>query len=546
MNQLLKKISNIQNNATVLLEKDKIYDVYEDDCIFLHGYYCSNTASKQENPDGFRKAALWMENKQNITIDGNGATILIHGIMTPIVLRSCKNITIKNLKIDYFRPTMSQFTVLKNDHGNCVLSIHPESLFEIRENVLIWCGEKKENGEYRWEHPYKDENTLSMYYEPMTNRLQFLEREENDKFPSVPEFSAIEQTDTYTLKVRLKNSEAFLPEGSIVQSRNVVRDQIGGFFEECKNLKFENLRVMFFHGLGMLSQFCENITFKNCDFTPKKGRTFVSNADGFQFSGCKGKILIENNRAFGNHDDFINIHGTHLQIEEAYRKENALLVRFANESSWGFQAFHCGDIIEFVRWNTLCPYFRAKVLRYERLNDTQIKLFLKKLPSDIQEQKDVIANLTYMPSVIIRKNYFGYTAARSILCTTSKKVVISNNVFEHNAGPALLIEDDCNFWFESGYTKHIVFKNNKITDCGFLEDKGSHIDIAVTPQVMNQDMRQYVHGTLKIVKNSFIAPDGKPHQMRFQFIRSVRLKKNRFDTPLLVQKTYSNVVETCL
>lgn len=543
MNQLLKNISNVRNGETVLLEKDKIYDVYEDDCIFLHGYYCSNTASKQENPDGFRKTALWIEDKQNITIDGNGATLLIHGIMTPIVLRNCKNVMIKNLKVDYFRPTMSQFTVLKNDHGNCVLSIHPESLFEIRDNVLIWCGEQKENGKYRWEHPYKDTNTLSMYYEPKTNRLQFLDREDGDIFPSVPEFSTIEQTDTYTLNVTLKNENAFLPEGCIVQSRNVVRDQIGGFFEACKNLKFENIRIMFFHGLGMLSQFCENITFRNCDFTPKSGRTFASNADGFQFSGCKGKILIENNRAYGNHDDFVNIHGTHLQIRKAYRKENALLVRFANENSWGFQAFHCEDIIEFIRWDTLLPYFRTKVLHYERLNDTEIKLFLKKLPSDIQEQKDAIANLTQTPSVIIRNNYFGYTAARSILCTTPKKVIISNNVFEHSAGPALLVEDDCNFWFESGYTRHILFKNNKIMDCGFLEGKESHMDIAVTPQVMKQDMKQYVHGSLKIVGNTFLSPDGKPHLMQFQFIRSVRLKKNRFNTPLLIQKECSNVTK---
>lgn len=543
MNDFIEMILNIKNGETLLLEKDRIYDVYDDDCLFLEGYYCSNTASKQENPNGFRKTALWLENKQNITIDGNGATLLIHGIMTPIVLRKCKNITIKNLNIDYFRPTMSQFTVTKNDNGSCILSVSPESTYEIRGNTLVWCGEKNSSGEYRWENSYKNENTLSMYFDPATSHLQFLQKEDNDRFPSVPEFSTIECIDTYTLAVSLKNKNAFFPEGCVIQSRNVIRDQIGGFFEQCNNLVFDHLCVRFFHGLGMLSQFCENVTFQNCDFTPINGRTFVSNADFLQFSGCKGTILIQNNRALGSHDDFINIHGTHLQIIDADHHANSLVVRFANTNTWGFQAFNAKDIIEFIQWDTLLPYFKTKVLHYERINDTDIRLFLQKLPATIQKHKDVIANMTQTPSVIIKNNYFGYSAARGILCTTPQKAIISDNIFEHNAGPALLIEDDCNFWFESGYTKHTVFKNNIIIDCGFLENANEHLDIAVTPQVMNKDLKKHVHGSLKVIGNTFLSTDTKPHTMNFQYIRSVILKGNHFDTGLNIRKECSNCTE---
>ena len=148
MNEFIEKILNIKDGTTLSLEKDKVYHVYDDDCIFLEGYYCSNTATKQENPNGFRKTALWLENKNNVTIDGKGATLLIHGIMTPIVLKNCRNITIKNLCIDYFRPTMSEFSVVQNENGICTLSINPESTFEIQNNVLVWCGEKKADGTF--------------------------------------------------------------------------------------------------------------------------------------------------------------------------------------------------------------------------------------------------------------------------------------------------------------------------------------------------------------------------------------------------------------
>ena len=53
--------------------------------------------------------------KKNITIDGNGSTVLVHGKMTPILLDRCENITIKNLIIDYACPTMSEFKVLKSE-----------------------------------------------------------------------------------------------------------------------------------------------------------------------------------------------------------------------------------------------------------------------------------------------------------------------------------------------------------------------------------------------------------------------------------------------
>ena len=54
MNEFIEKILNIKDGTTLSLEKDKVYHVYDDDWIFLEGYYCSNTATKQENPNGFR------------------------------------------------------------------------------------------------------------------------------------------------------------------------------------------------------------------------------------------------------------------------------------------------------------------------------------------------------------------------------------------------------------------------------------------------------------------------------------------------------------
>ena len=93
MNELCRIFLNIKDGETVVLEKNKTYHVRQDDSVELKGYYCSNTAKKHENPDGMRKTAIYLKNKKNIVIDGNGAKVIVHGKMTPMLFDGCENIT---------------------------------------------------------------------------------------------------------------------------------------------------------------------------------------------------------------------------------------------------------------------------------------------------------------------------------------------------------------------------------------------------------------------------------------------------------------------
>ena len=252
------------------------------------------------------------------------------------------------------------------------------------------------------------------------------------------DFEKVEQIDERMVKVTLKNRDADFVPGDIFQTRNIVRDQTGGLFQRCRNLEFESLRIKFMHGLGMVSQFCENVSFKNCDFTPAEGRTAASTADFFQFSGCRGKLTIESCKAYGAHDDYVNVHGTHLRIVEADEKKKTLVVRFMHPESWGFQAFEEGDELEFIKWDTLIPYAETKVVSCEKLNATDIRLTLdRELPS-IEVGRDVVENATWTPDLYVRNCDFGPTCGRGILCTTRGEVIIENNHF-HNLWGCLLV-----------------------------------------------------------------------------------------------------------
>ena len=528
MNELSTIFSNVKDNETVVLEQNKVYDVRQDDSFLLTGYYCSNTAKKDENPNGTRYTAIYLKEKKNITIAGNGSTVLVHGKMTPILLDRCENIIIKNLIIDYACPTMSEFKVLKSENGVCDIKINEDCLYSIRDKELFWIGENDKNGKPYWEDSYHGNKRHIKVFDPETFETRDFRRADLN-------FTKIEVLEKNLLRVYFKNPENCFKAGTTIQTRNIIRDQIGSFFERCKNLEFINLRVKFMHGLGMVSQFCENVSFIDCDLTPAEHRTVASTADFFQFSGCKGQLEVIGCKAFGAHDDYINVHGTHLRIIKKNKKENSLVVRFMHPESWGFQAFGIGDELEFIKWDTLKPYCNVKVKDFTRLNDTDIKLFVEGELPQIKKGKDVVENVSWTPDLLVQNCSFSQTAGRGILCTTRGKVVIENNTFFKLWGPALLIEDDCNFWFESGYTKEIIFRNNVIDACDFGPTFKGAPTIRYTPKVMKKKSREFVHEKLILENNTFKNSYGDTHLIHLEYLENAVIRNNVFDKAFKIE-----------
>lgn len=540
---IVKALDLLQDGQTLTLERDAVYSVWQGDCPLRSGYYFSNMASREENPYGEHRAALYLKGKKNVTIDGNGATLLIHGVVTPLLFDGCEGITVKNLTIDYARPTMSEFVVERKEGDGYVLYIHEEFFFEVDDNRLLWIGEKGEDGAPLWSYSYKGDDVLSMYYDPKNGQMKMMKRWGENIRPSVPDFARIERIDPTHVFVELKNEGAFLPIGCTVQTRKIVRNEAGACFWYCKDVRLENVQIRAMHGFGLLSQYCENVTYQGVTCLPKAGRTVASNADFFHYSGCKGNILVEGCRLAAGHDDFINVHGTHLRVMEWGQTEKRLRLRFIHPQSWGFEAFRAGDRIELIEWDTLLPYAQAEIVGVERVNDTDVSLILDREISVKTLEKDVVENATWTASLTVRNNEFGGTGARGILCTTRQPILIENNTFTNVNGGVLVVEDDCNFWFESGYTRQIIFRNNRLIGCAYgFEGEGCPL-IQVTPQVLSKTTNEPVHGTLILENNTIEKGNAPDVVLHFEHIARVVLKGNSFNSEYrIVQK---NVGELC-
>jgi hypothetical protein len=256
------------------------------------------------------------------------------------------------------------------------------------------------------------------------------------------------------------------------------------------------------HGLGIVGQYSENLSFEAINLEPRSqtGRTNAAFADFVHLMGCRGKIQIRNSRFVGAHDDAINVHGTYLSIVD-YPAPHQLLLRFMHHQSYGFQAFFPGDKINLVRGSSLVSYASNTVKAAKFINPREILLNLDKPILEGITPGDVIENLTWTPEVEIAYNYFARIPTRGILVTTPRKVIIEHNLFERIIMSGILVSADAESWFESGSVQDITISENRFIECG----NNQHPVIYIAPENKEVNVDEPIHHNILIENNYFQA-----------------------------------------
>ncbi len=285
--------------------------------------------------------------------------------------------------------------------------------------------------------------------------------------------------------------------GWVYQNRNTFRDYAAVFMQRCKNIKWKNTNIYFMHGMGFVSQLCENITYDSFYVGPRKGsgRTCAAWADIFHFSSCKGNIKIKNSYLSSANDDAINVHGTYLRIIDVISKQK-IKVRFMHPQTYGFNSFSIGDSIEFIRAKSLIPFSKNVIAKSVLLNDKEIELTLEQVIPDNIQTNDVIENTTWIPDVKICNTKITLIPTRGILVTTRGKVIIEDNEIVKTNMSSILIANDANSWFESGYVENVIIRNNKFIECG-------EPVIKIHPENSEIITGYSVHKNIQITNNQF-------------------------------------------
>jgi hypothetical protein len=476
--QALQKCKGKQN-VVLQLPGGRI-DLWPDEAVKKE-IYISNT-TESDTLSKVKNIGFFFDHLKNVTLDGNNTLVVLHGKMVSFALFNCQNITIKDLQFDYERPSMSEVTLSSVSPTAITLKIHPDSRYFIEKGKIGFFGEGWKSNSHHTISLDKEKNTMNY-----SSFAPFLGAKATDQGNNTVLFEGDFAKTNYKV-------------GDVLSIRDTYRDNCGGFITLSKDILLSNVRMKYMHGLGIVSQFVENITLSKVVVAPGEGsnRVIASFADCFHFSGCKGKILVDGCRTSGSHDDPMNVHGTHLKISEI-SSDSKIKVQFMHHQTYGFEAFFAGDSISFVNPQTLKPIILGKVKSAKLTGLKEMELVLDGQLSDKVKVGDVIENLTWTPEVIVRNSRFERSSARGLLLTSRRKILIENNTFYRTGMHAILIANDASSWFESGAVSDVTIRNNVFEECAY--NTGTIINIA--PENHELVEGYYVHRNIRIENNTF-------------------------------------------
>lgn len=449
------------------------YDIYREK-LFSGKFHISNT---NDDPNGMKKAAILIDGCKNIKIIGTNSLLMMRGKMIETIISNSENISISGIRYDYHRPTVSEFTTESVRGTKAIISVNSDSTYEIRKKKIHWMGEG-------WEMP------AGGYFQELNPQWTQVKRTSN-VFSTLVKCTEIEKNKlelTFIGKPRIKK-------GFTYQNRDTFRDYSAFFINLSKNIEFNDVKVHFMHGMGVVSQFSENLTFENVTFKPRKesGRSCSSWADILHFSGCKGQITVNNVVFSGANDDAINVHGTHLRIVDSAAKE--LTVRFMHKQTYGFQPFFPGDQIDIINNANLRSYNQNQVVKVTQIDDKNWKLTVARDLPKI-ELGDVIENSSWSADVHVSNCVIERIPTRGFLLSSRGKILIENNDFNQIYMSAILVADDARSWFESGMVTDLTVERNRFTLC-------SQPVITLHPENVSEAKSSWVHQNINITSNEF-------------------------------------------
>jgi len=474
-------------NPLLLFEKGR-YDFwpqYSDERI----YYESNTSDI--NP---KRLGILIEGFQQLILDGGGADFVFHDRMQPLTMDHSSQVTARNFTIDWDIPLTAQAEVLEINDSSMLIKINKEeSPYVIEEDKLEFVGEG-------WKSPIRS--------------IMEIERESRLIAPQTGDpgccgkgwdWAYFEEEAPGQIRIHKPFGDQRPEIGNFLILRHSQRDHAGMFIYHSKDVLIEHVEVYHTAGLGILSQFSENIHMNKVKMVPnpEKNRYLSGHDDGFHFSNCRGQIQVSHCEFAALMDDPINIHGTSVRIEEKLASDK-LRCKFMHHQSVGLKWARPGEQIGFLESESMATLVNGTVSGFEILSPEEFEIsFEQEIPEEI-EVGDALENLSWTADAHISHNRFMSCRARGILVSTPGKVLIEDNYFE-SSGAAILIAGDANNWYETGAVKDVTIRNNVFADpCLTSLYQFSEGIISIFPEIpdLTASMEKY-HRNIRITNNEF-------------------------------------------
>lgn len=455
------------------------------------------------NQAGRIKTGLWLRDKENVEILGQGARLLVCGLpgiqgghtgetapVQPVFAENCTGLVLRDFSIDWSVPRAAEAVVLNSARGWVEIrvpatppwSVWGESIHFSLDGITFQAG-----------------NLLAVNADNaavVRGTCDHL----GAGWGAIWHFEKLDHE-----RVRIKGPLPHpLPIGAIILLLQAGigpdnRRQPAMCIDRCRDVRIEDITLNHAVGMGLIAQDSRDISLRRCIVEPSGRRHFSLTADATHFVGCRGHILIEECRFQNQFDDCVNVHGLYHRTIRAL-SPHRLRIRCQHPQHDWVHIFAPGDRIAFLDVESYQPHFATRLRSFTALNGEVVELEMEEAVPVPLADEAYVENLDAHPDVTLRANVFRWNRARGVLLNGKGRVRVDRNHFE-SAGAAIEFETSA-FWGESGSFTEVEITGNVFHDCCHSPAWGRAV-IQAWPNLRKMPSSPFHNGVLRIERNTF-------------------------------------------
>ena len=462
--------------------------------IFAEGRYSFYISNHHQSPS--HRVIHPIVGKTNFVYDAKGRLEEVRGEGIAFLVRDCENVTIRNLRLDYARPMLTETRIAGFEGGRTILDYDRKRCpMMVKDGLLFMVGEG------------------------FTNRVRSCRLFDGRTFEQTPGAEDVFLAEN--IFVRLPDGKISVDAdlskygvgckvGDVAVLRPDRRDNPAIVVYNSKNVLFEDVVVHDAKGMVLIAQRSENVTWrgtgkaedKTSGVFPRPGGYATSHADATHFSNVKGTVVVENSWFEGMMDDAINVHSTCLAITNVSGR--TLTCRYMHHQAIGFEVFKPGETLRFMNGERLENGPEVKVSAVDMLNEREVEITIDRDVPKGWGVGDAVENADYQCAAVFRNNIVRHNRARGTLFTTPKPVLVESNLFYKVTGASILFSGDNYYWYESGACRDVVIRGNVFSNCYTAAGGYSKGILSFYPVVREPGIQEKAyHGNILVEDNLF-------------------------------------------
>lgn len=391
----------------------------------------SNRIYRITNPKAAegRGGQIVFDGLQDLTIDGNGCTLLFHAIKTGVFVKDCNRILVRNVNVDWDRLLSSAGVVeekgdkkfVRIDPAYNVAGLPLKDLFEFDVEKRHWLGD------------------FAMQ--------------------SIPAATQVEK-GFYLLP------NTYVAAGTRVAVRHAIYGDYGFLVTgETNDLSFENIEIRQTPGMGfMVAMAGRGFRFSDIRLArTNRHQLLTTMADAIHLNSTKGDILIERCDLSYNGDDAVAISTLVTRVKKI--EGDRVWLKYALAEEYGFMPplYAKDDTLGFLEEGTRRPLGRA-VVEDVTHDGLMFVVRLRKEGSFELPLESLCGNFARRAErVAIRDNRFHDHRSRGVYLS-AKDVCIENNVIQNLQNAAVIITAESYEFFMGFMTENVVIRGNQFRD----------------------------------------------------------------------------------